>query len=146
MKVFSFVVLLMGVFLMLFFKSSYETQETAYKTIQSIALKESIKRGNAVYSDFCISCHLPNGEGIQNIYPPLANSDYLKSNRRASIKGLKYGLKGEITVNGLQYNKYMPPMGLSADEIADVMNFSNHSWGNAYGKIVTVKEVSEIKK
>ena len=146
MKVFSFVVLLMGVFLMLFFKSSYETQETAYKTIQSIALKESIKRGNAVYSDFCISCHLPNGEGIQNIYPPLANSDYLKSNRRASIKGLKYGLKGEITVNGLQYNKYMPPMGLSANEIADVMNFSNHSWGNAYGKIVTVKEVSEIKK
>ena len=146
MKVFSFVVLLMGVFVMLFFKSSDETQETAYKTIQSKALKESIKRGNAVYSDFCISCHLPNGEGIQNIYPPLANSDYLKSNRRASIKGLKYGLKGEITVNGLQYNKYMPPMGLSADEIADVMNFSNHSWGNAYGKIVTVKEVSEIKK
>ena len=146
MKVFSFVVLLMGVFVMLFFNSSDETQETAYKTIQSKALKESIKRGNAVYSDFCISCHLPNGEGIQNIYPPLANSDYLKSNRRASIKGLKYGLKGEITVNGLQYNKYMPPMGLSADEIADVMNFSNHSWGNTYGKIVTVKEVSEIKK
>ena len=146
MKVFSFVVLLMGVFLMLLFKSSYETQDTAYKTIQSIALKESIKRGNAVYSDFCISCHLPNGEGVQNIYPPLANSDYLRANRRKSIKGLKYGLKGEITVNGLQYNKYMPPMGLSADEIADVMNFSNHSWGNTYGKIVTVKEVSEIKK
>jgi len=146
MKVFSFVVLLMGVFVMLFFNSSDETQETAYKTIQSKALKESIKRGNAVYSDFCISCHLPNGEGVQNIYPPLANSDYLKANRHASIKGLKYGLKGEITVNGLQYNKYMPPMGLSADEIADVMNFSNHSWGNTYGNIVTVKEVSEIKK
>ena len=146
MKVFSFVVLLMGVFLMLFFKSSYETQDTSYKTIQSIALKESIKRGNAVYSDFCISCHLPNGKGVQNIYPPLANSDYLKANRYASIKGLKYGLKGEITVNGVQYNKYMPPMGLSADEIADVMNFSNHSWGNSYGKIVTIEEVSEIKK
>jgi len=38
------------------------------------------------------------------------------------------------------------PMGLNADEIADVMNFSNHSWGNTYGKIVSVKEVSEIKK
>ena len=146
MKVFSFVVLLMGVFLMLFFKSSSETKDASYKTIQSKALKESIKRGNAVYSDFCISCHLPNGKGVQNIYPPLANSDYLKANRYASIKGLKYGLKGEITVNGVQYNKYMPPMGLSADEIADVMNFSNHSWGNSYGKIVTIEEVSEIKK
>jgi hypothetical protein len=39
----------------------------------------------------------------------------------------------------------MPPMGLSAEEIADVMNYTNHSWGNTFGKIVTVAEVSEIK-
>jgi mono/diheme cytochrome c family protein len=39
----------------------------------------------------------------------------------------------------------MPPMGLSAEEIADVMNYMNHSWGNTFGKIVTVVEVSAIK-
>ena len=133
--------MLIAINLTLFYNYS---NNSSYETAQSKVLKESIKRGNAVYSDFCINCHLPNGEGVQNIYPPLANSDYLKANRRTSIKGVKYGLKGEITVNGLQYNKYMPPMGLSANEISDVMNYTNHSWGNKYGKIVTTKEVTEI--
>ena len=135
--------------MMFFFNSLNDTQYTSYKTIksqsQSKALKESIKRGNTVYSDFCVSCHLPNGNGVNKIYPPLANSDYLEANRYASIKGLKFGLKGKIKVNGVEYNKYMPPMGLGAKEIADVMNYTNHSWGNAFGKIVTVEEVSEIR-
>ena len=141
MKLFSFIILLIAINLTLFYNYS---NNSSYEIAQSKVLKESIKRGNAVYSDFCINCHLPNGEGVQNIYPPLANSDYLKANRRTSIKGLKYGLKGEITVNGLQYNKYMPPMGLSANEISDVMNYTNHSWGNKFGKIVTTEEVTEI--
>ena len=149
MKLLSFVFLIIGIFLMMFFNSSYDTQYTSYKTLksqsQSKELKESIKRGNTVYSDFCVSCHLPNGNGVNKIYPPLANSDYLEANRYASIKGLKFGLKGKIKVNGVEYNKYMPPMGLSAEEIADVMNYTNHSWGNTFGKIVTVAEVSEIK-
>ena len=149
MKLLSFVFLIIGIFLMMFFNSSYDTQYTSYKTLksqsQSKELKESIKRGNTVYSDFCVSCHLPNGNGVNKIYPPLANSDYLEANRYASIKGLKFGLKGKIKVNGVEYNKYMPPMGLSAEEIADVMNYLNHSWGNTFGKIVTVVEVSAIK-
>jgi len=123
-------------------KTNYE----ARKPIQGKELQESITRGNDIYSDFCMSCHLPNGKGVKNTYPPLANSDYLKNNRDASIKGLKYGLKGEIIVNGNKYNNYMAPMGLGNDEIADVMNYINHSWGNEYGKIVIEKEVREIKK
>ena len=149
MKLLSFVFLLSGIFLMMFFNFSNDILYTSYKTVksqsQSKELKESIKRGNIIYSDFCVSCHLPNGNGVNKIYPPLANSDYLEANRYASIKGLKFGLKGKIKVNGVEYNKYMPPMGLSAEEIADVMNYTNHSWGNTFGKIVTVVEVSEIK-
>ena len=149
MKLLSFAFLLICIFLMMFFNSLNDTQYTSYKTIKSLsqskALKESIKRGNIVYSDFCVSCHLPNGNGVNKIYPPLANSDYLEANRDASIKGLKFGLKGKIKVNGVEYDKYMPPMGLSAEEIADVVNYTNHSWGNTFGKIVTVAEVCEIK-
>ncbi|MFT4697076.1 MAG: mono/diheme cytochrome c family protein [Flavobacteriaceae bacterium] len=128
---------------------SCKTEKKEYKPHQPIQRNElevSIKRGNDIYSNFCISCHLPNGKGVKNIYPPLSDSDYLKNNRDASIKGLKYGLKGEIIVNGTKYNSFMPPMGLGDDEIADVMNYINHSWGNKYGKIVTVEEVRKIKK
>ena len=93
-----------------------------------------------------MSCHLPSGEGVKNVYTPLANSDYLKTKRTISIKGVKYGQKGEITVNGVIYNNIMSPMGLGDDEIADVMNYINHSWGNDYGEIVTEEEVSKISK
>ncbi|MBJ6366987.1 c-type cytochrome [Snuella sedimenti] len=113
---------------------------------QQDPLKESIERGKDIYTDFCVTCHLPSGEGVENIYPPLAKSDYLIKNRTTSIKGLKYGLKGEIVVNGKTYNGLMAPLGLYDDEIADVMNYINNSWGNKNDSIVTKEEVAKIKK
>ncbi|MDP5157098.1 MAG: cytochrome c [Flaviramulus sp.] len=113
---------------------------------QNNTLKESIERGSLVYEDFCVTCHLPNGEGIENVFPPLAKSDYLFENREASIKGIKYGQKGEILVNGKKYNSYMAALGLADDEIADVMNYITNSWGNKNDKIITKEEVSQIKK
>lgn len=113
---------------------------------QQDELQESITRGQEIYTDFCINCHMADGKGVENTFPPLANSDYLKNNQEASIRGIKYGQKGEITVNGKTYNSFMAPMGLSDDEVADVMNFINNSWGNSNDKMVTEEEVSKVKK
>lgn len=113
---------------------------------QQNTLQNSIKRGEEIFTDFCINCHMANGEGVENTFPPLAKSDYLKNNQEASIRGIKYGQKGEITVNGIKYNGYMAPMGLDNKEIADVMNYINNSWGNTNDKIITEEEVSIIKK
>lgn len=143
MKLFSYIA---SVAIASFILITNQTDHTDYTPIQDKALQESIKRGNDVYSDFCMTCHLPSGEGVKNTYPPLANSDYLKEKREESIRGLKYGLKGKIIVNGKVYNSYMAPLGLGDDEIADVMNYINYSWENKYGEIVTEEEVSKIKK
>ncbi len=115
-------------------------------TSQTNALKSSMDRGEAIYSDFCVSCHLPTGEGIPKVFPPLAKSDFLIKNRIASIHIIKYGTSGEITVNGIKYNGIMAPLGLTDDEVADVMNYITNSWGNKNSKIVTKEEVSKIKK
>ena len=109
-------------------------------------LQESIERGSEIYTDFCMTCHLPNGEGVENIYPPLAKSDYLLKNREKSIRGIKYGQEGEMIVNGKTYNDVMAPLGLSDGEVADVMNYISNNWGNKNDKIVTQEEVSKIKK
>ena len=115
-------------------------------TMQNDPLQESIARGEEVYMDFCVNCHMTNGEGVTGTFPPLAKSDFLKTNRTESIRGIKYGQKGEITVNGVTYNGYMAPLGLSDDEVADVMNYINNAWGNSYGKMVTEEEVANIKQ
>ena len=113
---------------------------------QTQELKESMARGALVYEDFCMNCHMPKGEGAPNAFPPLADSDYLLNKREESIRAVKYGLSGEITVNGKVYNSAMAPLGLSDDEVADVMNYILNSWGNGDGKIVTTSEVSEIQQ
>jgi len=87
-----------------------------------------------------------NGEGLAGAFPPLAKSDFLMNNRTKSIHAIKYGLQGEITVNGIKYNSAMASMGLTDDEVADVMNYITNSWGNKNAKMITEKEVSEIKK
>ena len=114
--------------------------------IQDKELKESIQRGKEIYTDFCITCHLETGEGVENTFPPLAKSDYLMNNREASIKGVKYGQRGELIVNGVTYDNTMMPLGLENEEIVDVMNYVLNSWGNSGAKMVTLEEVNTILK
>lgn len=113
---------------------------------QESELSKSMERGKEVYADFCVTCHLDNGEGVAYTFPPLANSDYLATKREASIHAIKYGLQGEITVNGTTYNSAMSSMGLEDEEIADVMNYIMNSWGNTQFEMVTSKEVESIEK
>ena len=114
--------------------------------LQDNGLPESIARGREIYTDFCMQCHLPDGKGTPKTFPPLAGSDWLINKRKESIYSIKYGLNGPIEVNGKSYNSAMTPLGLEDEEIADVMNYIMNSWGNTQKEMVTVKEVTAIKK
>jgi mono/diheme cytochrome c family protein len=109
-------------------------------------LEKSIKRGKDVYEDFCINCHLADGKGVNGIFPPLAKADFLLNKREESIRAVKFGQSGKITVNGVEYNSNMAPMGLTDEEVMDVMNYILNSWGNKTDKMVTMEEVNGIKK
>ena len=113
---------------------------------QEKPLKQSILDGEDIYQDFCLQCHLDNGKGVENAFPPLAKSDYLQNNIEASIRGIKYGLRGEITVNGNTYNGVMVNQGLDEEEVADVMNYILNSWGNKAKNQITVAQVLEVQK
>lgn len=117
-----------------------------YSMFQDQKLKESMDRGSEIYADFCVTCHLEAGEGVEATFPPLAKSDYLLNKRKASIKGVKFGQRGPITVNGAVYDNTMMPMGLEDEEVADVMNYILNSWGNSSDKMVTPEEVKNILK
>lgn len=123
------------------------TSEEIYGNVeQDKALQESIKRGKEVYTDMCATCHLPNGKGVPKVYPPLANSDYLLKKREASIRAVKYGIRGKIVVNDVEYKGIMSSLGLYDDEVADVMNYIMNSWGNNNLRMVTEEEVKQLKK
>jgi mono/diheme cytochrome c family protein len=83
---------------------------------------------------------------MEKAFPPLYLSNWLKDMRTESIKAVKYGQKGEIEVNGVTYNGVMVPMGLSDQEVADVMNYVMNSWGNTQNAMVTEAEVKTVEK
>ncbi|MBT8319263.1 MAG: cytochrome c [Gramella sp.] len=105
-----------------------------------------MERGKVIYSDLCVTCHLPNGKGITGTYPPLDGSNWLTEKREESIRGVKYGMQGPIVVNGEKYDNIMTPMGLSDQEVADAMNYIMNSWSNNIDDMVTVEEVAAIEK
>jgi mono/diheme cytochrome c family protein len=112
---------------------------------QKFDLKASIARGKDVYAAQCISCHQEQGEGIEDVFPPLAKSDYLMADKTRSIKQTIHGVSGEITVNGKKYSGEMTGFDLTDEEVSDVLNYIRNSWGNK-GAAITPAEVLAVRK
>ena len=106
---------------------------------------QDIKKGKEVYGLYCQNCHMEKGEGIPELYPPLAKTNYLKDAKKMIGIILK-GQSGEITVKGKKYNVEMPAQDYLTDEqIADVLNYVRNSWGNKY-PLITKAQVKAVRK
>lgn len=113
---------------------------------QKFDLKSSITRGKDVYTAQCMSCHMEQGEGIENVYPPLAKSDYMMADKKRSITEVLHGLTGPIKVKGVAYDGVMTGFEmLSDEEVSDVLNYVRNSFGNK-GPAVTPEEVKAARK
>jgi nitrite reductase (NO-forming) len=111
----------------------------------SLTLEQQIKSGEALFTGTCSTCHQGNGEGLPNVFPPLAKSDYLAADKLRAIGIVINGLTGPVTVNGASYNSVMPPMSqLNDDEIANIVTYVLNSWGNPGGQ-VTATEVAKVR-
>lgn len=139
-------------FLFLFFSetSSSRSLKSEYLVLEQSQnkgdLQKSISRGKEVFTDFCIQCHLATGKGDLVNFPPLDGSDWLVKKRKQSIHAVKYGQTGEVIVKGKKFNNIMPPLGLSDQEVADVLNYVMNSWSNKQKKMVTLEEVKAVAK
>ncbi|KHD88122.1 MAG: membrane protein [Bdellovibrio sp. ArHS] len=109
------------------------------------SLEARMRAGEIVYKQNCLACHQAGGEGVPNAFPPLAKSDFLMADKKRAIQTVANGLQGQITVNGKSYNSIMPALGLSDDDIANVLTYVRNSFGNK-GDLVTLDEVKRAKK
>ena len=114
--------------------------------ISGTATKEQrVAAGGVLYNGTCSVCHQQNGAGLEGVFPPLADSDYLLADTNRAIAVVLNGLAGEVTVNGSTFNSVMPPMSqLNDDEIANILTFALNSWGNN-GDTVSADEVAAVR-
>ena len=98
--------------------------------------EQKYSQGKIMYENFCANCHMDNGEGLAGLIPPLANADYLQEHGADLACVIKYGQKGKLMVNGIEYDQEMPGEKRFSDvEIANILNYINHAWGNDFGYI-----------
>jgi mono/diheme cytochrome c family protein len=110
---------------------------------EKIKLEQYYIGGKEVYELNCANCHQKDGKGLQNLYPALVGSDYLKD-KEMVIYIIKNGLSGEILVNGKKYNQPMPANNqLTNLDIAEVVTYIYNEW-NGETKITEVKEVEKV--
>lgn len=118
---------------------------SGFLSYQTFDLEASIQSGREIYNGQCASCHMPKGEGIPTIYPPLAKSDFLMAETEKSIIMILQGGSESITVNGVDYNGAMPNFNLSDKHVSDVMNYIRNTWGNK-GEAIKPEHVKAIRE
>lgn len=90
--------------------------------------------GDAVYAGSCAVCHGAEGQGTEGAFPPLAEhaARLAAADRGYPPLVVLYGLSGEITVEGDEYNGVMPAWDqLSDEEIAAALNVVVSGWNGA---------------
>ena len=90
------------------------------------------RTGAQVYTATCAACHLPDGTGNGETYPPLAGSEWVTGDEARLVRVILHGLTGPIDVEGESYSGVMPPWGptLKDEEIAAVATYVRTAWGN----------------
>ena len=90
------------------------------------------KKGFTMFRTLCASCHGHGGEGIENLAPPLKESQYVTGSvERLALIILK-GMEGPLHINGQRYelNASMPAFehNLTDQEITDIIGYLRNAF------------------
>ena len=108
-----------------------------------IRLLQYLTQGKQLYLNYCANCHMEDGNGYKQLYPPL-KADYVMEDIERTVCIIKNGQQGEITVNGVKYSLPMPHnLHLSDLEIAEITTYVYNKF-NDTTMIVDQKEVTRI--
>jgi mono/diheme cytochrome c family protein len=102
---------------------------------EQLEFKRYYSAGSLVYQTHCQNCHGANGEGLQELMPPLTDSVFLKTNKARLACFVKFGLKEKVIISKRPFEGQMPPNDLPPIEIANVLTYVTNSFGNKMGTI-----------
>ncbi|NOX49831.1 MAG: cytochrome c oxidase subunit II [Gammaproteobacteria bacterium] len=108
-------------------------EEAMSKTFSN---EELMAEGKQVYTTFCASCHLENGQGIPPVFPSLVGTAMMTGPRDEHLRLVFDGVPGSaMQAFGKQ---------LDAVQLAAVVHYERHSWGNKAGDITQPRDVINL--
>ena len=134
--------------LLMFYSCNSRNKETSTKSLpktQKSSSTEKIHPGKMIYMQFCLACHMENGQGVPGLYPPLVQTDYILGEKKRLIQTVLHGMEGPIEVNGIQYNNVMAKLDYLRDQqIADVLTYIRANFGNN-AEAITATDVNMVR-
>ncbi|NIP95412.1 MAG: cytochrome c [Akkermansiaceae bacterium] len=110
-------------------------------------VEESVMAAGKTAFALCMACHGPDANGVPNVGPPLAGSEWVNGPPENLIAIQLRGLSGPIEVKGQTYN-FIAPMVPQAfqtdDQIAAVLTYIRNSFGNKAAP-VTPEQVKALR-
>jgi mono/diheme cytochrome c family protein len=101
--------------------------------------------GAALYGTYCQGCHLPSGEGIRGIYPPLVGTDWVAGDEARLIRLTLDGVTGPMEVEGVVYDHTKAPHSFLTDaQLAALLTYVRAEYGPGAGPI-TAAQVAQIR-
>ncbi len=108
---------------------------------------DTMARGQQLYVDQCIGCHMADGKGQKDAFPPLANSPPIRASNAQTL--IQVVLTGDYMADppSLPTGLAMPGFDWKLDDqqIADVLTYVRNSWGNR-APAVTARNVAEVRQ
>jgi mono/diheme cytochrome c family protein len=106
-----------------------------------------LTRGAALYVDNCTGCHLENGAGIAQVFPPLKASAPVQAKDPATVVQAIVDGATVVATKEKPTGFAMPAFGwkLSDQEIADLATYIRNAWGNRAGA-VSAGQVAKVRK
>lgn len=106
-----------------------------------------MSHGKALYVDNCTGCHMENGEGIAEVFPPLKGSAPVQAKEPATVLQAIIDGATVVATKDKPTALAMPAFGwkLSDHEIADLTTYIRNTWGN-HASVVDANAVADIRK
>ncbi|MEL6821899.1 MAG: cytochrome c [Calditrichota bacterium] len=114
-----------------------ESQSIQTPQLPKAFYKDNRTAGFELYQLHCAGCHGMDGKGIDNMVPPLLDSEFVGGSLDRLILLTLNGLKGPLTVNGKRYNMNAEMPGiknnpaLSDEDITALLIFTRNSFSFA---------------
>jgi nitrite reductase (NO-forming) len=130
-----------------FISHSNEREPATEQVVTEAGLAQDeaqMKRGEEIYNEKCIICHMADGKGIPGAFPPLAQSDYLLADKVRAVDQVLNGSNEPMVVNGVTYTAPMAPQVDNKEDAVAVINYVLNNFGND-GGYVTMEDVKDVK-
>ena len=106
-----------------------------------------MRTGEALYFDNCAACHRSDGAGVDHIFARLDGSNKINSDEATTIiRVVLEGARAQPTERW-PHGLAMPAFSwkLTDEQIADVLNYVRHAWGNN-ARLIDASEVADLRE